>query len=486
MSSEWTVDETRGGAGQATGGQGFVHCGRFVAVAAPLALVALTAAWLFLGATPVRDAVQWGSLALLTVCLVVLGAAVVREGGRSRRETYGQAVRAASATPGRGEGTVPSRLGGAGRQSARMVGVLVAVPALVALWATLGAADGRGSSTSTALADAGAVIRQLPIAEIENEVAEGSSRRADATADFTVLLPSPGGGDPVPATFEATTNQREAVGNDLYVAYVPDRPGLGAIGDDQREDVERQLDGREVEVSTVWVIAGLWALATLGPLTGWWMTGSTRRRARTVGPDWQALRITVTGAGEHVDAPPAEGTSPADERKQRENTRRLKGLVLQGHGTEVPFHSQMSSEAAGAVLFGTHGWLLWNPRRRRGRDVPADLVGDDGWQLPGAVPAAVTERITEAQLTVPAHPDPQRRVRALDLGAGWLVTASVSVLAGWTVALGCLTALLLVPDPGSWRVWTAAAGLLVSALGFLIQGMSREDRRMSHEDSRPN
>lgn len=474
MSSEWTVDETRGGAGRVTGGQGFVRSGTFVAVAAPLALVALTAAWLFLGATPVRDAVQWGSLALLTACLVVLGAAVIRGGGRPRRETYRQAVRAASAAPGGGEGTVPSRLGGTGRQSARVVGVLVAVPALLALWGTLGAADGRGSGTSSALADAGAVIRQLPIAKIGNEVAEGSSRRADATADFTVLLPSPGGGDGVPATFEATTNQRQAVGGDLYVAYVPDRPELGAIGDDQRADVERQLAGRAVQFGDAWLIAGLWALVTLALVTGWWLTGGTRRRARTVGPDWQALRVTVTGAGEHVDAPPPGGTSPADERKQRENTRRLKGLVLQGHGTEVPFQSQMSSEAAGAALSGAHAWLLWNPRLRRGRDVPADLVGDDGWQLPGAVPVTVAERIAEARLTVPAHPDPQRRVRALDLGAGWLGTASVPVLAGWTVALGCLAALLLVPDPGTWRLWTAAAGPLAPALGFFVQGMGRE------------
>ncbi|WP_328633092.1 hypothetical protein [Streptomyces sp. NBC_00356] len=446
-------------------------------MAAPFTLVALTAAWLFLGATVVRDVVVWCALGVLAVCVVILGAAVVRDGGRSRRETYRRAVRAASGAVGRGEGGMPASLGGAGRLSVRAVSVLVAVPALLALWVSVGAADARGSGTSAVLAEEGAVIERLPIARIENEVAEGSSPRADATADFTVSLPSVSGGDGVPASFEATTNRRQEVGAELYVAYVPERPELGAVGDDQRGDVERQLDGRAVEVGTGWVISGFWVLVTLGLVAGW-LTGSTRRRARTVGPEWRALRVTLTGAGEHVDAPPAGGASAADERKRRENTRRLKGLVLQGRDmedTEVPFHSQMSSVAAGHVLRGSHAWLLWDPRRRRDRDIQADLVGDDGWQLPGAVPVAVAERTVKAGHTHPAQPDPQRRVRLLDLGAGWLTTASLSVLLTWAFSLGCLAALLLIPDAGGWRPWTAAAGLLAPALGFLVQGTGRED-----------
>jgi hypothetical protein len=132
----------------------------------------------------------------------------------------------------------------------------------------------------------------------------------------------------------------------------------------------------------------------------------------------------------------------------------------------------MASEPAAEALSGAHGWLLWCPRQRRGRDVLAELVSDDGWQLPGAVPVQVTEQIAKAGLTVPAHPDPERRVRTLDLGAGWLVTASVPVVAGWAVALGCLATLLLVPDDGAWRLWTATAGVLAPALGFIMRGMA--------------
>lgn len=472
MSSEWAVDRGKDGTDDVTGVRGFPRCGKFVAVAAPSALVALTAAWLFLGATPVRGVILWCCLVLLAVCVVLLGAAVVGGGGRSRRETYRWAVRAASVTPGRGDGTVPMLLGGTRWLSARHAGVLVAVPTLLALWATLAAADGRSAGTSAALAEAGAVIEELPIVKIDNQVAEGSSGRAAATADYTVLLPSPTGGEGVPVTFEAATNRRQDIGSELYVAYVPEQPELGAIGDDQREDVERQLAGRAVQWGDAWLIAGFWGLVTVAVLVGWWRSASARRPARTVGPDWKAVRVTVTGAGKHTDAPPPGSTEAADEKKRRDNTRQLQGLTLEARSRQIPFRSQMAVTPAGDVLSGAHGWLLWHPQQRRGRDVLAEVVGDDGWRLPGAVPVQVAEQVTEAGLTVSAHPDSERKVRTLDLGAGWLVTASVPVVAGWLVALGCLAALLLVPDDGAWRLWTVGAGVLVPVVGQIVRGMA--------------
>jgi hypothetical protein len=469
------MDKGANGAAEFAGFHLFPRCGRFVASAAPLALVALTAAWLFLGATPVRTVVLWCSLALLVACLVILGVAVACGGGRCRRDTYRCGVQTASATPGRGEGAVPSRLSSAFWLSARFAGAMVAVPALLALSVTLAAADARGTGTSSVLAEADAVIEQRPVMKIENEVAEGSSRFAAATADLTVLLPSPTGGRAVPAKFEASTNRRQEVGSHLYVAYVPTHPELGAIGDDQREDVERQLAGRAVQFGDAWTIGGFWALVTLAPLGYWWKNDSPRRPKRTVGPDWRALRVTVSGSGRHTDVPPPGSPEAADEKKRRENTRTLRCLMLEGGGRQVPFHSQMDGEAAGAALSGAHGWLLWHPQQRRGRDVLAELVSDDGWQLPGAVPVQVAEQAEEAGVMAPAQPDPERRVQTLDLGAGWLVTASVPVVVGLAVALGCLTALLLVPDSGAWRLWTAAAGVLTPLVGFIAQVVARMD-----------
>jgi hypothetical protein len=474
VSSEWTLDKDANGTSDVTGLRLYLRCGRFVAATAPLALVALTAARLFLGATPTRAAVSWCSLALLATCLVLLGVAELRGDGPTRRETYRWAARIASTTPDCGEGTVPLRLAGTRWLSARLTGVMLAVPAMLALWVTLAVTDARGTGTSAVLAEAGAVIEQHPIVKVENEVADSRHSTADATADFTVLLPSRTGGG-VPARFEATTNFRRDVGSELYVAYVPGRPELGAIGDDQREEVERQLAGRAVQFGDAWTVGGFWALATLGPLGYWWKTESLRRPRRTVDPDWKVLRVSVIGTGKHIDAPPPGSSEAADEKKRRENTRTLRGLVLEGRGRQVPFHSQMSAEAAGAALTGAQGWLLWHPQQRRGRDVLAELVGDDGWQLPGAVPVQVAEQVEEAGVVEPARPDPERRIQTLDLGAGWLVTASAPVIVGFAVALGCLAALLLVPDSGAWRVWTAVAGALAPFVGFTVQAMARID-----------
>ncbi|MFC8679603.1 hypothetical protein ACFUEN_43850 [Streptomyces griseorubiginosus] len=480
MSREWTMDKDPASAADVSSRCLFLRCGRFVAAAAPTALAVSTAAWLCLGATPVRAAVVWCSLVLLATCVVLLGVAVLRGGGSTRGDTYRWAVRIASATTGRGGDAVPLRLGGTRWMSARLVGVMVAVPAMVALWVTLAVVDTRGTGTSAVLAEAGAVIESYPIVKIENEVAESRHSTADATADFTVLLPSPTGegvaaGEGVPVKFEATTNFRRKVGSELYVAHVPEHPELGAIGDDRRGEVERQLAGRAVEVGDAWTIGGFWALATLGPLGYWWKNESLRRPKRTVGTGWKALRVSVTGCGKHIDEPPPGSPEADDDKKRRENTRTLRCLVLEGRGRQIPFHSQMACEVAGAVLNGAQGWLLWHPQKHRGRDVLAELVGDDGWQLPGAVPVQVAEQLEEAGIMEPARPDPERRIRTLDLGAGWLVTASPPVVVGFAVALGCFAALSVVTDSGAWRVWTAVAGLLAPLVGCTAQAMAKMD-----------
>ncbi|MEU1479239.1 hypothetical protein [Streptomyces sp. NPDC005760] len=466
MSSQWTLDKA------ANDVRAYPRCGRFVTVAVPLALVALTAGRLFLGATPVRTAVLWCSLSLLAASLVIWAVAVLRDGDRSRGETYGWAVRTASASPGRGEGTVPLRMSGTRWLTLRYGGAVVTSLTLVALWVTLAASDARGTGVSAVLAREGAVIEQRPVVKIENQEANRSPR-SSATADYTVLLPPSDGGSSVPVTFRADTNRRQGIGSELYVASVPGRPGLGAIGDDRLAEVERQLDGRAVEFESMLVIGAFWLLVTLAATMGWFLTDSLRRPARTVTPEWRTLRVTVTGTEQHTEAPLPGSPEAADEKKRRENTRRLQCLVLECRGRKIPFHSQMGTEAAGEVLFGVQGRLLWHPRQRRGRDVLAELVGDDGWQLPGKVPVRVAEEVVAEELTEPALPDPERRVGLLDLGAGWLVTATLQGVVGFAVAFGCLATLLLVPDSGAWRWWTAVAGLLAPGVGFTLQSMAR-------------
>lgn len=92
--------------------------------------------------------------------------------------------------------------------------------------------------------------------------------------------------------------------------------------------MERQLDGRYVEISNADSLNSTWGLLTLVILVAWWRTASMRRRARTVDADWNALRVTVTGAGQHVDKPPLTGTTDAlAQRLRGEGPRQSAGLV---------------------------------------------------------------------------------------------------------------------------------------------------------------
>ncbi|MFC5250256.1 hypothetical protein [Streptomyces nigrescens] len=449
--------------------------GRWVTVAAPLALVALTAAWLFLGAGGVRTVVVWLAFGVLALCLGAVGVSVFRAGA-ARDRTYARAVRAASSASGEARpAAVPARLHGTPWPSLRAVGLLVGLPTLVCLWIALAVAEPDSGGRAAALREAGAVTGKLRIAAIEHEVTEGRGRNADATAQYTVLLPPANGqgGRGVPASFTADTERRQEVGGELYVGYVPAHPELGAVGDDQRAEVERKLSGRTVEAATSWVAAGFWILVTLALCAGWWREGVTRRGARSTGEDWVALRVRVTGGGKHTDAPPVEGTDQAAERQRRENTRQLKCLLLGVDGTDrtVPFHGELSSTVAGAVLAGASGLLVWHPQRRRGKDVLAELIGDDGWQLPGAVPARVAQGM-EAAAPGPdrgALPGAGRQVRLLDLGAAWSATVPKPLLAGLVCALLSMGALLAVPDNGAWRLWVGAAGLLAPLAALLVR-----------------
>lgn len=477
--SEVTLSKPGEPAQTAPAGTVGARSGRWVTVAAPLALVAVTAAWLFVGAGGVRTVVVWLAFGVLALCLGAVGVSVFRAGA-ARDRSYARAVRAASsASAGERSAALPARLHGTPWPSVRAVGLLVGLPTLVCLWIVLAVAEPDSGSRAAALREAGAVTGKLRIAAIEHEVAEGRGRRAHATADYTVLLPPADGrqgGRGVPASFTADTERRQEVGGELYVGYVPAHPELGAVGDDQRAEVERKLSGRAVEASTSWVAAGFWILVTLALCAGWWREGVTRRGARSTGEDWVALRVRVTGGGKHTDAPPpSEGTDQAAARERRDNTRQLKCLLLGVDGTDrtVPFHGELSSTVAGTVLAGASGLLMWHPQRRRGKDMLAELIGDDGWQLPGAVPVRVAEDMAAAAPGPDrgALPGAGRQVRLLDLGAAWSATVPKPMLAGLVCSLLSMGALLAVPDNGAWRLWAGAAGLLAPLAALLVRAL---------------
>ncbi|MEB8342670.1 hypothetical protein [Streptomyces endophyticus] len=350
----------------------------------------------------------------------------------------------------------------------RVTAIAVAVVTTAVLAACLGFAQPERSGTAAAIADADYVIEELPIVSVARVDAAGSSSRSSTMADYTVNLPSSQGGRATPATFRAYNGKgvRE-VGETYEVAYAPQRPGLGAVGDTSADAVEGQLTGHALSSRSIPFVAAGWAIAVVLAVAVGTGIASRPRGERRVGGDWVALRAVVTGQAEHVEeAGGGVGTS-ANSGKSGKSGSRYACLTLRTDaGEDVPLVISAKLQAATPVLTGTEGRLLWNPRGDGKAKVAADFVADDGWQLPGRVPGAVAARIAagpRGAFTV----DAGRRTRLLELGGFWPRTVPMGLVVGLLVAAAAVGA-LLVPVNGGWRVWAALVVVLAPLLGQLL------------------
>ncbi|TJZ55973.1 hypothetical protein FCH28_11950 [Streptomyces piniterrae] len=431
-----------------------VWLGRCVTVVGLPALLVLTAGWLFLDAGPVRTGLVWGALAALILCVLTLTGYVLKAGLVSGGRAYELALDAAhdpAAVPG---AALPAKLHGSAWTWVRITAAAVAVPTALVLGVSLAAGDPDRGRTAARIADAGYVIRELPVVAVGNVERAGSSPRASAEADYTVRPPSSGGGggERARVTFRAETPTGVGqVGDTFSVAYAPSRPELGAVGALRPADVRMTLAGRTLPSSGFVIAVAAWALfAGVAPFLG--LTAMPLpRRARTVGKDWITLRATVTGLAEHVEPPPGTGDNGG------RSTGRYACLTLRTEAGDVPLNLAASHKHAAPLLVGRVGWLVWHttvPKRK----AAADFVADDGWQLPGRVPAAEAARIA-ARPRGPVPIDAARRVRLLELGGHWPRTVPVSILLG-VLIWGATAGALLLPAEGGWRVWTAVAGAL--------------------------
>ncbi|MYT73311.1 MULTISPECIES: hypothetical protein [unclassified Streptomyces] len=356
-----------------------------------------------------------------------------------------------------------------------MTALSVAVVTAGVLAVCLGFAQPESSATAGALVDAGYVVEELPIVAVDDVDAAGSSSRSSTTARYTVELPAADGGGAVPATFRADNGKgiRE-VGEEYVVAYAPERPRLGAVGDISVEAVEARLDGRALPYRNIPFVAVAWAVAVLLAVAVGTGVASRPRRERRVGGDWVALRATVTGQAEHVEeaAAAVAAQNGGKSGKSGKSAGRYACLMLAteedgtGAGAEVPLVISAKLSAAAPLVTGTTGWLLWDPRGGGKAKSAAEFVADDGWQLPGRVPGAVAARIAAAPRG-PVPIDTGRRTGLLELGAFWPRTVSVGLLVGLLVAAAAVGA-LLVPVNGGWRVWVALVVVLAPLAGQLV------------------
>ncbi|MFH8679945.1 hypothetical protein [Streptomyces lydicus] len=524
---------------------GAVRAGRGVTVVGMAGLVALTGGWLLLDAGPLRTAVGWAAVAALAGCVLALTGVVLRAGRVTPAQGYGLALDAARApAPGAGA-ALPAELHGSRWPWARVTAVALAVPTALVLFCALGAGTPDRGAVPGRIAAADYVIKELPVVAVGGVERAGSSSRASSEADYTVRLPAPHGSAAVPATFRAAVHRGvRQVGETLPVAYVPQRPGLGAVGADTRSAVEALLAGRTLPYGTAAVAGLLWGAAALAAVcVGTAVTGPPRR-GRRMGKDWVALRVTAAGVAEHVERPtgddagpgahagPDTGSGPGSDSGSDsgsgsgKSSARYACLILHtdtvtavtaidpgtdtgaatgtrtdvgtapgtgtapdtdpgtgpGPGTapgpgDVPLRLAASHRRAAPLLTGAAGWLLWKPAGPRGK-VPADFVADDGWQLPGRLPAAEAARIAAARAPAPFTVDAARRTRLLELGSHWTRTVPAGVLLGAAVSVTA-AGVLLLPVDGGWRAWTAVAGALAPLLCWMITGLFGAPRATS-------
>ncbi|MFI0150712.1 hypothetical protein [Streptomyces lydicus] len=463
---------------------GAVRVGRGVTVVGVAGLVVLAGGWLLLDAGPLRTAVVWAAVAALAGCVVALTGTVLRAGRVTPARGYELALDAARApAPGTGA-ALPAVLHGSRWPWARVTAVVLAVPTVLVLFCTLGAGVPDRGAVPGRIADADYVIKELPVVAVGGVERAGSSSRASSEADYTVRLPAPHGGAAVPATFRAEVHRGvRQVGDTLPVAYVPQRPELGAVGADTRSAVEAQLAGRTLPYGTAAVAGVLWGVAALAAFcVGTAVTGPPRG-GRRVGKGWTALRATAAGVAEHVERSTGDdagtgadtgtdagvGAGADAGAGSGKGSARYACLILRTDTGDVPLRLAASHRRAAPLLTGSAGWLLWKPAGPRGK-VPADFVADDGWQLPGRLPAAEATRIAAARTPDPLTVDTARHTRLLELGSHWARTVPAGVLLGAAVSV-VATGALLLPVDGGWRAWTAVAGAVAPLLRWMITGL---------------
>ncbi|MFC7308676.1 hypothetical protein ACFQVC_31225 [Streptomyces monticola] len=452
-----------------------VAAGRVVALGAVIALSVLFCSWLLLDSSTLRDALVLAS-ALVAAGCAGWGWLVRRGAGRPERLAVhrgivqsvsvpgatgpggavpGAAVPGAAvpggavpggAVPGR---ALPGRLEGLGARRFREALTLVAAFAVLLVPLALGVGSPVLTGKAAELVDAGAVVRELRVESVRDVEEDEHKNGSTYFCTTTVTLPATdGGADGTRADFRSEWADECAPGQRAFVAYAPDKPGLGVIGDSERALVERQLDGRSLDKWWTGIlllpVLGLVALLIGGTVTG----RRDERFPQVLQGDESVLRARVTGA-----VPSGSGVKP---------------LTLATDAGPVEFHSHVSSRALARATEGTEGCLVWHPERnptggRKGPNrIGAAFISDDGWYVPGAIDPQAAQSVAAAA-TRGVTPDGSREARHLDLDAGWLLSLPRNMAGALLVWAGLLV-LLALPIELPGRVFlgiVASAGLLL-------------------------
>ncbi|MFI5754006.1 hypothetical protein [Streptomyces sp. NPDC051569] len=427
--------------------------GKVVAWVACLLVTVLLGCWLFMVKSTPRDALVLGCAVVLAVLALSAWALRRSSGNPVPALVYRALADRASATGERGPRTLPVRLRGAsallnGAALSFYGGVMVLVLPLA-----LGVGTPTPTGKGAQIASSGAVVRALPVESVRDVVEDRHKNGSTYYCTVTVTLPpADGAGSAKRVEFRSEWPDPAAVGENAYVAYSPGRPDLGAVGDNDRTGVDRQLSGRAMNNWWTWILGSGWLFLVAALSFGYLTSRRDQRFPRRPRGDERVLRASVSGY---------DGYGAGKAR-----------VCLDTSTGPVRLHVQGNNARYVDTAGGTEGHLVWVPDRNRhgGRKGPhrtgAVFISDAGWFIPGGL-APEYEESARTAADQHASVGSTGESRLLDLDGGWILSIPnrlMNVLLLWTL---CVLALALPVPSATWRLIVGIAG----TVGLLMYGL---------------
>ncbi|MGW6734172.1 hypothetical protein [Streptomyces sp. NPDC055013] len=299
------------------------------------------------------------------------------------------------------------------------------------------------------IAEAGQTTRSVVVEEVlKSELVQSGKTRHYAN-EVQVSVPFDAG----PRTVEGGYSSRSAVevGDLVYALYSPSSPGLGALVDSSRSDLEREIGGPAsiVEILLVLMYVGLF---------GWFysLIGLRPRPGKAIEDSFQKgtvrlLPVVIDQVKVMVDERPAKGSKT----KQPKPCLRV---VLADGGHLNLYLDQVIDPVSLVPLEGTQAELYWrSPQQSLPYEASvgfAVLIWSDRRCLPGWLETpdgsdlsdgAVVTKLPDGPELRAIHPDPVRdpalhvpAVAAVLIGVLALLVVSLGVGSFATVVLGAV------------------------------------------------
>ncbi|MEV6588083.1 hypothetical protein [Streptomyces acidicola] len=460
------TDAMKGGGLRALGPA--ILLGKLVAWLAGLLVTVLLGCWLFMVKSTLRDAVVLGCAVALVVLALSAWALRRLSGNPDPASVYRALADRLSNAGESAPGVLPVKLRGASALSND--GALAFYGGVMALILPLALGVGVPTPTGKAaeIAYAGAVVRALPVESVRDVVRDRHKNGSTYHCTVTVTLPPADGvGSERQVDFRSVFPDPAVIGGKVYVAYAPDRLELGAVGDNDRDEVDRQLSGRAMSNWWTWILASGWLFLTGTLFFLYLTTRRDQRFPRRLRGDERVLRARISGY---------DGTG-ADKQRIRLDTS-TGPVQMHVHGDNARYVNTVGS---------AEGHLVWVPDRNRhgGRKGPlrtgAVFISDAGWFIPGGLAPEYEESarvVADQQASVGSTGEG----RLLDLAGCWILSIPnrlMNVLLLWTLIV---VALALPVPSGAWRLVIGIActvGLLVYGLYAAVSQDTAAQRQSS-------